>query len=454
MANRAGKKRGRDSNEVFDPDGKLVDGLSFDSQGYYYTLVGSTRNPRKKRFGRERIPAIRAYRGWQVQQEGGTLAIDEPHPRIERTSSMSLARSGLAHPEYRLKLKSQISKEAFLEELARWLADPVKRKLAAQITGYELERLEALPPPTKSIPLQEALKNYLAKKKTISAKERQQVKSAWDHFAAAVNAGTLKTITQEAVEAWAEGLLSVTTSKKYAKNRIRRVITVLRYNRRKRKDEFGCNHALALLGMLDMPSGSTVNPKPISKADFHKLLGTADAQWRAILITALNCCYYGIDIIQLPVSAVSLEGKSIVFQRGKTGVARVASLWGRTVEALAPVLEGRTQRKHVFESKAKGPYTSRGLQNAFNRLRWKAGLPFCDIWISGKLAHEGTDGPKVEFNQIRDGAYTAACAAGVPEKEARILAGHRFAGESDAYVMRNPHMVINAVTAIEAHYFG
>jgi hypothetical protein len=63
-------------------------------------------------------------------------------------------------------------------------------------------------------------------------------------------------------------------------------------------------------------------------------------------------------------------------------------------------------------------------------------------------------GRDVTMNRIRDAAYSAACAPHrVAIKEAKTLAGHRFDGDTDAYVKHYPETVREAVTAIEAKFF-
>ena len=59
---------------------------------------------------------------------------------------------------------------------------------------------------------------------------------------------------------------------------------------------------------------------------------------------------------------------------------------------------------------------------------------------------------KSTFDQIRDGAYTAAV-KGAPMDQAKILAGHST-GMSDAYVLRGGVLVQEACKAVEKHYFG
>jgi hypothetical protein len=57
------------------------------------------------------------------------------------------------------------------------------------------------------------------------------------------------------------------------------------------------------------------------------------------------------------------------------------------------------------------------------------------------------------MDDIRDGGYSAACAAsGVDEKFARLLAGHRSHGLQDNYVSRNPAIVKPACDAVYSVY--
>jgi hypothetical protein len=51
------------------------------------------------------------------------------------------------------------------------------------------------------------------------------------------------------------------------------------------------------------------------------------------------------------------------------------------------------------------------------------------------------------------GYISAAIQGGASETVAKILAGHKIKGMSDAYVKRNPSMVREATEAIEHHYF-
>jgi hypothetical protein len=63
----------------------------------------------------------------------------------------------------------------------------------------------------------------------------------------------------------------------------------------------------------------------------------------------------------------------------------------------------------------------------------------------------------VEFNSIRDGAYTVSCHATTDERWARVLAGYSAAGLQDMHVLRNPEATRPACEAVyprvdDSHY--
>lgn len=107
-----------------------------------------------------------------------------------------------------------------------------------------------------------------------------------------------------------------------------------------------------------------------------------------------------------------------------------------------------------------GGWSRSGFVKAFNKLRQRAGFHFFPIDVGEDeadrtkrkklVAPKGL--PSLEFNQIRDGAYTAAIEGGAEPMHAQILAGHRT-GIKDSYVKRNPKMVADACASIEKHYF-
>jgi integrase len=180
------------------------------------------------------------------------------------------------------------------------------------------------------------------------------------------------------------------------------------------------------------PKKSAMDPKPISREDFHNLLVAADDQMKAMLMLGLNTCCYGGEVAALNWSDLDLDKGTLVTARNKTNVVRVATLWARTVAALAR-LDRQTDALFLTEAGTQANYLS--VYRLFKITRKAAGLE------------------TIQFSHIRDGAYTAAVEAGVDLNTCRLLAGHAT-GISDHYVRRGPRMVAAACEAIEQAYFG
>lgn len=387
-----GRAKGRPADYVKAPDGKTpIVGLSVEkSSGKYYT---SHHKP-KKFFGTDYHSAIMRFRQWEARQKGERVAVTIVAPiKSERVRAEFQT---YAHKKeswvtddiaayYRELLTTDQRQRAVMLSDDFWavvriaiMEDPY---LAAQKTGLPLDRLESLPAPQPSIRLSEALANYQHKTKSISDGEVKQVKLAWDDFKSSISVATIKRIDKAGVTKWVKGLLT-DHSAKFAKNRIGRVKTVLLYNHRHETDGY-CERVLRWIRACDLPSVNLMNPNPISRDDFSTLLkvGKTEADyWEPMLLVALNCCYYAIDVIRLPVSAVSLSAGTITFVRAKENTPRVAVLWTQTIEALRPFIEGRSHRQFVFESYRKGPWSRGGFANAFKALRDKAGLPARPGW--------------------------------------------------------------------------
>jgi integrase len=425
---------GRPPKYVKDPNGDDVVGLSFHKgQGFYHAT-----GDRSVKFGKAYLPAIRLFRVWESDQKQTRVDFDDHEIK---TRPVALVEMKGKTPERVLVSKryASIPEAQFYAQVAEWLSDPLKCRKLAQATGYPLDRLETLPPVPKAISLKQAYANYCGKLKKPSPKEQSQVEWAWDDLSKSVAVTSLREVTKDAVIKWVHSLFD-RYSVKMARNRVARAKTVLRYNWKNEHDVPDCERILRYLAAQEMPSTRLLNPNPISREDFHTLLNAARTEenkrkypyWESMLLTALNCAYYAIDLIRLPVRAVDLERGTIVFVREKKNTPRVAVLWKSTIDALRPILAGRNDRKYVWESYRKGQWSRGGFANSFAAFRDKAGL-------------KGLD-----FNQIRDGALTAC---GELQGQAQLLAGHRVAGELDAYAMRNPEKVRQACEAIERFYF-
>lgn len=179
-----------------------------------------------------------------------------------------------------------------------------------------------------------------------------------------------------------------------------------------------------------------VQPRPISREHFHKLLNAGNGTWRAWLLTGLNCCMHMEEVCGLRWDELDLERGTYAAIRGKTRrkrIPRAATLWPETVAALK-LIPRRGQ--YVFISTHGTRYNKNTRVNDFRELRIKAGLP-----------------DEVTFDTLRDGSYTAAInAPDVEERFARVLAGHTSPGLQDSYVLRNPQCTRSACDAVHRHY--
>lgn len=224
-------------------------------------------------------------------------------------------------------------------------------------------------------------------------------------------------------------------------HRFEYVQRLFNYAIKKQIDADECKRVVAEIvsAKTELPDLRNLNPNPISLDDFHALLAVSDAKWTTILITALNLCYYPIDIRTLPKAAINFATGVVIFDRAKTGqTTRVGILWEQTRQALREYMQSEPHNAaSVFITQYGTPYTAQGLRTAFRFLRDKT-----DVDRGIELAH------------VRDGAYSAAIEGGATETIAKILAGHKISGMSDAYIKRNPKMVAEACEAIEQHYFG
>lgn len=72
----------------------------------------------------------------------------------------------------------------------------------------------------------------------------------------------------------------------------------------------------------------------LEPAELRKLLDSAPAQMKAMMLLALNCGFGNNDCGTLPLEAVDLAACVIDYARPKTGIARRCPLWAKTVKAL------------------------------------------------------------------------------------------------------------------------
>lgn len=179
-----------------------------------------------------------------------------------------------------------------------------------------------------------------------------------------------------------------------------------------------------------------VDPRPISRDDFQKLLAAAgNGPWRAWLLLGLNLCLHISEVCRLRWDDFDLDAGTFSKVREKTErrkIPRAATLWPETI-AVLKALPRRAKSPWVFTSSHGKDFNKTTRGNDFKDFREKAGLS------------------EVRFDDLRDGAYTAA-SRGAKDNEARSLAGHKAPGLQSSYVLINPDYTRPACEAVYKAY--
>lgn len=177
-------------------------------------------------------------------------------------------------------------------------------------------------------------------------------------------------------------------------------------------------------------------PHPISRENFHTLLEAANPRWKLFLLLGLNCCMSMDEVCDLKWDDFDLAAGTYAALRGKTvrkRIPRVAMLWPEVVEKLKALPR---KGRYVFVSKHGTRFNRNTAVNRFRKFADTVGLK------------------NVTFNQIRDGAYSAAARGTTDSRQARVLAGHAADGWEDNYVLRNPDLAAQPCQSVYNAYFG
>ena len=323
------------------------------------------------------------------------------------------------------------------QRLWDWVAGKIRSepKRIAKLTGIEeISYLSDLQPPKASPTLQSLGERYAAKS-SVTKHERQKVGRYWQTFidfmaSQGINDASDVGHSRDVVAQWGNKLAAKVAagdmSAKTANHYVAGVRTVLNYAQRQGLD---VDAAIAAMTVIEKLAEPPTNPTPIERQTLHKLLDHADDDMTLAILGMLNLCMYPSELLALDRQAINDAGE-VVGHRNKTGIVRTGVLWKRTKDAL-PSRDGP-----LIRSKTGSRMKAVTLRKRFEKLRETAGVD-----------------PSVKLDQLRDGAYSAAVAAGVNEQHCKVLAGHK-SGMTDNYVKRQPQMVKAACEAIEAKYFG
>ena len=415
-------------------------------------------------FGSDERKALLRFRQWQAEQQGENNApaykavqsfqqLLNGDPAYAGPSRASLLRLLAELPELSwlpdgapadrrdpIGDYTLVAAMAFREarEYFRNLILTNPRQAAVELDVEQLAWIGRLEPPEPSLSLDEIGRDYANKKPALSAGWQRRAARLWAEFVACVGVRTVREIAADDIQRYGDGVMGAAgKSPTHSAHRFGLVKSVFAHSLKRGKDQAELQRVLLLCRMLVPARKRSKKPQPIAPEHFAALLGQADVKWKAVLLLSLNAALYPSEVAAVRKNDIDLDAGTLVMDRGKTGVPRVAALWPRTIDAVRAYQKAKPHNSEwLFVGRTGAPYDGNHVSRKFRAFRNVAGLP-----------------ETVQFADIRDGAYTAAMnGAGVEEKHARLVAGHRN-GMADHYVRRNPRCVEAACAAIEQAYF-
>jgi len=385
-------------------------------------VVGLARN----RDGRWRVMAT----GYRFTEPDECKAIEKfreltcesaPQPRLEEQRAGGVMFAGVYVPE---------------PLLYRWVNEQIRNHrvaFAKKVGIPALARLDEADVPKPAIRLEMILDIYKKHAEVLPRSRRYAVKR-FEDFMKITRARTLADLTTDVLTLYRDTIKSRVASPGTVANYFGVVKWVVRFAKSEGQDAVQIDAALSRMAVLKAPRGTRVHePRPISSENFGKLLAVARKDypsWEPRLLVMLNLCLHFDEALAIEWADLDLVGETFCTRRNKRGrVIRCATLWPETVQSLKTIQ--RTDGPYLFTSAYGTRFNTSGQWKTWEKIRKAAGLP------------------NVQLDDIRDGAYTAACnASGVEEKFARLLAGHRSHGLQDNYVARNPTIVRGACDAV------
>jgi integrase len=434
MRRSAPRKRGRPQATHRLPDGSEITGLSRQADGRWrISATGEVF------FESDEYLAIARFEATVAKlKQRHTASLPLPPQPGPEAAFAAVEAAGATRFEMKFRIGSPVEYSVLVDGDAYWaavrrhlLTDP---KSVATKTGVEwVARGADLPRPMASPTLDELIATYAAKP-GITGEEIQRCKKFWGEFSRIVGIKTIRELTHDQVATCESAVGDLGLSPKSVKHRYTRIRTVISYALKRGKGPADCRSALDVLAMLEAKDANPLDPRPISPCDFWAVYNAAtraeDFVFAAMMLFSLNAALYPSEVGSVRWDEIDLARGEYVSRRRKTGIVRVAVLWPETVSALRALPRDRDT---VFN-------TSRQAYKRFSVHR---------EWTTYRAAAEVQDG--VTFAQIRDASFTQACRTSLDQ--ARVLAGHKYGGATDAYVARNPRFVAKACTAIRAAYF-
>jgi integrase len=287
--------------------------------------------------------------------------------------------------------------------------------------------------PTESLRLAELIEIYAAKP-GIQSEQVARYRRFWKEFAKIVGIETIRELSHEHVEKYEAKINDGDLAPKSIKHRYSGIRTVIAYALKRGKGIEDCRKALDVLAMLEAGNTVSLDPNPISPADFWAIHGAAekagDKVFAALMLFALNAAMYSSEVGAVRWDEIKLGPAEFATRRNKSKVPRVACLWPETVKAVKALPR---DRETIFNTRIQA-YNRFSVHRMWEKYRDDAKLP------------------NVTFAMIRDAAFTIGCR--ISSDAARVLSGHRFSGAVDSYVLRQPQFVRDVCDAIRKEFFA
>jgi integrase len=246
---------------------------------------------------------------------------------------------------------------------------------------------------------------------------------------------TVRELTADHVRQYQQRIAAGNYAPKSMRHRFAKVRTILAYAIRQQRSVEDCRRALDYCSLLEVKGTTVLDPRPIKVADFWAIHDAAQAEgnntFATLMLTAANLAMYGSEVGALTWEEVDLKSGHVATRRRKTGMVRIGVLWPETLAGLQKIPR---YRETIFNTRVRS-YTQFSVVDAWARYRKALGMD-----------------DSVVFSQIRDASYSIALTVSL--EEARLLAGHKMPGATDAYVLRNPQMVEKACAAIRSVFFA
>jgi hypothetical protein len=359
------KNRGRQPKYVTDPRTKKpVVGLSWDDSLKYFYLShwrgeGYTKRPTFGRRDCDVVEAIKAYQQWSVDNgKPRTILVETPNDPINKIVKGPRVQLSDEPPYATLIEPMETAKFTHIPETI--LIDAFKRFLKADKARFENQIGYRLMPinPGDDYTLAEVGNCYFSLPRFADEDhmnpnqkmELAEVKKTWQLFRDVIGKCSISEITKADIVKYRDYIseyvkgkneskktLSTTTHRKKIEH-IKRILNcslkALDHVEKIQQVKLWCD------GQLVPPKKIIKTPaKMIQPDDFQKLLDVSNVEEKALWLISANCAYYSIDLVSVPMSALDLKNKTIVYRRTKTGEHRSAILWNETIKALQDYFE-------------------------------------------------------------------------------------------------------------------